>query len=164
MNEVAHLNAGDREVRLFDGVSRFVGPVLAAIVARPLLAARIDEGLSQLVRRGHADELAGGERRLHEDLQDGQPATSQIVIAQRIGLVGVVQQKQVPQLGRGLGRLHQRAGRAPHGREVLIDELLQRRDERGKVNAQRHAGQVDAGDRRLLSLIEFHRARVVSRG
>src|SRR6185312_205320 len=91
---------------------------------------------------------------LDEHLRDRLTILGEVVIAQRIRFVRVVEEDDLPFAGlRLLGDV--KLGRiSPDRNEVALKLLGEGRDQFGQVDAQRRFGEIDESDRRKLSLIE----------
>ena len=95
---------------------------------------------------GDAHELVIRERGLDEDFRHRLPVLGQVVIAERAGLVGVIEVHELPVRGlRNLGvvQLHRVA---PDRQEVLVVTFLQGRSELVERHAEIDGRLVDAGD------------------
>src|SRR5437016_3404121 len=69
-----------------------------------------------------------------------------IVIAQRPGLIRIVQEDNRPIALRDDGSFHNVGGRAPHVSERAVDEMIQRRDQRREIDAQWDGRLIDTSD------------------
>src|SRR5205807_532322 len=77
-----------------------------------------------------------------------------VVVAEGVGDVGGVEERQGPGAFAEAGRLDQPGRRSPDGHEILIEILLEGRQERVEAHSEGDGRAVEAGDRGNLPPVE----------
>src|SRR5262245_8604924 len=147
VDEVADPHAVDvvAERVVLDRVADLVG-----VAPRPFLHHQVDVGVAQhfqhFVGEGDRHTIARVERRLGEDLADGQPRAREVVVTEGARLVGVVEDGLPPHGGGWLLSVRHEVelgGNAPGGSPVAIDLHLDGVDHRLHIDIAHHRRSVD---------------------
>jgi hypothetical protein len=109
----------------------------------------VAQHFQQFVAGGNGPGYAGLQIAGGEYLTNGETFSGEVVVAESISLVGIIQENKPPTaVGwlRALGDDGEFGVRAPNRAEVVGDELLRRRDGGRDLRVGQHGALVDDGD------------------
>src|SRR4051812_221508 len=155
ISEVRERDAGDLERLVLDGIRYFVSIEGAVRRLGGEIDGRIGQHLCQFMRGGDADQVLARDGGPHEDLAERQPLRGQVVVSERVRLIGIVEEDEGPAALLDRASRQKRRRHAPDRRESFVHVLLQGGDQRVLRHPPRRFRLVHDGDDRLLAAIEL---------